>query len=124
MKKSLFLFFVAVSFGSCGQKPVPYQNIDNKKFSVLMTESNATILDVRTPEEFQQGHIPHAALINLRDENFSEELDSLDKSKTYLVYCGSGTRSSKASAMLCEKGFKNIFNLENGFKRWDGQIEK
>jgi len=124
MKPFLALLFVAVSFAACSQQSKSFQNIDNKEFSELMNDSNTVILDVRTPEEFEQGHIPHATLINLRDPNFSQELDSLDQSKTYLVYCGTGSRSSKASALLGKKGFKNIYNLENGFNQWNGPKEK
>src|SRR6185295_11633470 len=100
-----------------------YQNVDNKKFSELMNKPNTVILDVRTPEKFERGHIPHATLINLRDQNFSQQLDSLDKSKTYLVYCGSGSRSSKASGLLRKKGFTSIYNLEDGFSQWNGPTE-
>ena len=124
MKYSILILFLSISLAACSQQQPAYQNVDNKKFSELMVQPNTVILDVRTPAEYQQGHIPHATLINFHDQNFSQQLDSLDKSKTYLVYCGSGSRSSKASALMEKKGFANIYNLENGFSHWNGPIQK
>jgi len=90
----------------------------------MMDHPDAVILDVRTPQEYASGHIPHAVLKNFYDQDFSQQLDSLDKSKTYLVYCARGGRSSQASEMMVKKGFKNVFNLQNGFDNWDGAKEK
>ncbi|MFI5134410.1 MAG: rhodanese-like domain-containing protein [Chitinophagales bacterium] len=124
MKASIVFFLLCFSLAACSQQSTGYQNVDNAKFATLMNTPNTVILDVRTPEEYQQGHIPHATLINFHDQNFSQRLDSLDKSKTYLVYCAAGGRSSQASSLLEKKGFKNIYNLEHGFSQWNGVIEK
>jgi len=81
------------------------------------------ILDVRTPEEFGAGHIdPQGApLINLDfyGAYFKEQLSELDKSKTYLVYCRSGNRSSQTVALMKQMGFEHIYHLTNGFSSWD-----
>jgi len=124
MKASMILLLLSLSLAACSQQSPSYKNVDNQKFSTLMNEPNTVILDVRTPEEYKQGHIPHATLINFHDQNFSQELDSLDKSKTYLVYCAAGSRSSQASTLLSQKGFKNVYNLEHGFSQWKGEVEK
>lgn len=124
MKSSILILFLSISLAACSQQQSSYKNIDNKKFSELMQQPNTVILDVRTPAEYQQGHIPHATLINFHDQNFSQELDSLDKSKTYLVYCAVGGRSSKASQLLVDKGFKYVDNLEHGYSQWNGEVEK
>jgi rhodanese-related sulfurtransferase len=120
----MFPFLLSISVAACSQQPSGYQNVDNQKFTTLMNEPNTVILDVRTREEYKDGHIPHATLINFHDQNFSQELDSLDKSKTYLVYCAAGGRSSQASTLLTQKGFKNVYNLEHGFSQWKGDVEK
>ena len=124
MKFSIVILFLSISLSACSQQQPAYHNVDNKKFSQLMVQPNTVILDVRTPAEYQQGHIPHATLINFHDQNFSQQLDSLDKSKTYLVYCASGGRSSKASQLMTDKGFKSVDNLEHGFSQWNGEVAK
>ena len=124
MKASMIILFLSMTIAACSQQSATYQNVDNKKFTELMKQSNTVILDVRTPEEYKAGHIPNATMINFHDQNFSQELDSLDKSKTYLVYCASGGRSSKASTMLTQKGVHGVYNLEHGFSQWDGAVEK
>jgi len=125
MKTLILLLFISFSFVACSQKSSSsFQNVDNQKFAELMKESNIVIIDVRTPEEYKEGHIPHSMLINFYDKNFSQNLDTLNKSKTYLVYCAAGGRSSKASTQLSGKGFKNVYNLEHGFSQWDGDVAK
>jgi len=70
------------------------------------------IIDVRTQDEYEQGSL-HDALIgyNFSSGEFEEKLDSLDKDKTYYLYCASGNRSGKAARLMTEKGFKNVNNL-------------
>lgn len=125
-KNFLFSLFLVVTVSACSQSQTSsgYKSVDNKTFAEKMKESNVVILDVRTPEEYQSGHIPKATLINFYDQNFSLQLDSLDKSKTYLVYCAKGSRSSQASELMAKKGFHNVLSLKNGYNAWDGAVEK
>ncbi len=126
MKNFLFLAFINLSFFSCAQNKTDgaYKDLDNKSFAEKMNEPDVVIIDVRTPEEFANDHIPNAKSINLYDKDFSTQLDALDKSKTYLVYCQKGGRSANASKQLTDKGFKQVYNLENGFSQWNGAVEK
>lgn len=82
--------------------------------------SDEIVLDVRTPEEFAKGHIPGAVLMNVNDIQFKQKINELDKSKTILVYCVAGIRSEKASAILKESGFKEVYHLKDGIKAWSG----
>jgi len=77
------------------------------------------ILDVRTPDEFAQGHLHNAKLINYRAADFSDQLNALDKSKTYLIYCRSGGRSAGALRMMDQQGFSSVYNMDGGFTEWD-----
>jgi rhodanese-related sulfurtransferase len=108
---------------ACSQQPA-YQNVDNKKFTELMKQPDVVVLDVRTPDEFKGGHLPQALLIDYNSGYFADQVEKLDRDKTYLVYCQGGNRSSKASQILADKGFKNVYNLENGFSKWDGEVAK
>ena len=87
------------------------------------SKDKTIILDVRTLEEYNQGHIPNARLIDIQNPpNFLQELELLNRSKTYLVYCRSGARSSQACMLMKNKGVENCFNLLGGINQWNGKI--
>jgi rhodanese-related sulfurtransferase len=89
----------------------------------LKNDPNAIILDVRTPEEVSEGYIPQALNLDIYlGQDFLAELENLDKSKNYYVYCRSGNRSGQACAIMNSLGFKNAYNLEGGFMEWEGDI--
>lgn len=89
----------------------------------LNNDDNAVILDVRTPEEVDNGYIPDAANIDIYlGQGFLDELGKLDKTKNYYVYCRSGQRSGQACAIMNSVGFANAYNLEGGFVDWEGEV--
>ncbi|UWX54082.1 rhodanese-like domain-containing protein [Maribacter litopenaei] len=91
--------------------------------SQLENDSNAVILDVRTETEVEDGYIPSSTNIDIyKGQGFIDELEKLDKSKNYYVYCRSGNRSGQACAIMNSLGFKNAYNLEGGFMNWEGEI--
>lgn len=91
--------------------------------SQLEEDANAVILDVRTDVEVAGGIIPNAIHIDIyKGQLFVDEIEALDKSKNYYVYCRSGNRSGKACAIMQQLGFANAYNLEGGILRWEGDI--
>jgi phage shock protein E len=76
------------------------------------------ILDVRTPAEFNEGHLKKAENIDFKAEDFKKKLEMLDKSKTYLVYCRRGGRSTSAIGLMNTLGFKTLFHLYEGYDLW------
>ena len=91
--------------------------------SQLEQDDNAFILDVRTSEEVEEGYIPGSSNIDIYlGQEFLEELEKLDKTKNYYVYCRSGNRSGQACAIMNNAGFKNTYNLEGGFMKWEGAV--
>ena len=76
------------------------------------------IIDVRTPEEFSDGHIENAINIDFYSDTFRDDLDKLDKNKMYFIYCKSGNRSGSAMDIMAELGFKEVYNLSVGIKGW------
>ncbi|MDO8687962.1 MAG: rhodanese-like domain-containing protein [Dehalococcoidales bacterium] len=98
------------------------ENITTQAANTLIQEnkSNAdfVILDVRTPEEFADGHIENAVNIDFYLATFRDELDRLDKNKTYLVYCRSGSRSFSAAKIMETLKFKKIYNMLDGIIGW------
>jgi rhodanese-related sulfurtransferase len=77
------------------------------------------ILDVRTPEEFSSGHIENATMLDFYEPTFSDDLDQLDKSKTYFVYCRSGNRSGQATDIMMDLGFQDVYNMLGGINHWN-----
>jgi rhodanese-related sulfurtransferase len=84
----------------------------------LKSDPKAVLLDVRTPEETNEGIIEGAITIDFYKPDFEKKLNALDKSKNYYVYCKAGSRSSKASNVMSGKGFKTIYNLDGGIMGW------
>ena len=98
-----------------------FKNADVKKFKEKIEKGeNIVILDVRTPAETAEGMIKGAINIDVNASSFNSEIAKLDKEKTYLVYCRSGMRSTKACNILCESGFINLVNLSGGYGAWKG----
>jgi len=89
----------------------------------LRANHDAILLDVRTPEEFEQGHLPGALNIDIRGNDFHEQIEDLDHSKAYFVYCRSGARSAAACSFMISKGFPEVHNLLGGIMAWDGEVE-
>lgn len=96
-----------------------YKNISTQEFKDLMKQPDAVVLDVRTPGEIYDGVIEGNRLINLYDPEFMNEIQKLDKDKTYLIYCRSGNRSGMACGLMDQLGFKNLYNLEGGIIDWN-----
>ena len=79
------------------------------------------ILDVRTPEEFESGHIEGAININYHSETFVEELNKLDKTKAYLVYCRTGRRSSDTTGIMTKQGFGELYRIDGDISKWKSE---
>ncbi|MGJ8592788.1 MAG: rhodanese-like domain-containing protein [Aquaticitalea sp.] len=90
----------------------------------LEKDDNAVILDVRTQEEVNEGKIPNALHIDIyKGQEFIDEVEALDKTKNYYVYCRSGGRSGQACSVMNKLGFENAYNLVGGFNQWRGDVE-
>ncbi len=103
-------------------KPVPPPGVKNasvEQFDKLRSASNTVVLDVRTAKEFQESHIPGAINLDYNAPDFAKKVAQLDKSKTYLVHCAGGRRSVGACAIMDKAAFKNLVNLEDGFRAWE-----
>ena len=88
------------------------------EFSAKSQEAGVISLDVRTAQEFAEGHLKNAININVESGNFENEIANLDKTATYAVYCRSGRRSAVAVDLMQKAGFTNLFNLDGGVIDW------
>jgi rhodanese-related sulfurtransferase len=92
-----------------------YQKITAREAINLISQnknnSNFIILDVRTKNEFDQGHLKNAQNINFYSENFTKDLDALNKTKTYLIYCRTGHRSGETLKKMTELHFDKVYDM-------------
>lgn len=124
MKSPFFtLFFTSFLFVCCNaQTTTAIKTIDAKSYAEKISSTqNPQIIDVRTPEEFETGHLDKAVNINWFDTNFASKFASYDKTKPVFVYCKVGGRSLKAANKLAEMGFTNIYDLQGGILKWDAE---
>lgn len=99
----------------------PVESIDAVSAKKIIDENaqgSVTILDVRQPQEYENGHIPGASLIPLPE--IKDRIDEIDQEKPVVVYCAIGGRSRIAAQMLSGKGFSRVYNLSGGIKAWHG----
>ena len=128
MKKLIFILLAAMLLTACGQdkennREAIYVNITAEEAKQIMdTEEDYIILDVRTQEEYDQGHIPGAILIPDTEIKVKAEDALTDKDQLLLVYCRSGRRSKLASEILVELGYTNIKEF-GGIIDWPYEIE-
>ena len=117
MKKILTCLLTALGLTTaCGQQS--YENVDVNGFSSLINEPNTIILDVRTAEEFNEGHLEGAINIDQSQSDFLEKAKAaLPQDKTIAVYCRSGRRSASAAGRLAAVGYRCV-NLKGGILAW------
>ena len=116
-------FIFLIGFVSCnGNKQnnkAQYSDLYANEFNQKLEKNPGVVLDVRTSEEFLEGHIEKAINIDFYDDaTFEAKLNQLDKTKNIYVYCKSGARSAKTSETLSKLGFDNVYNLADGLDEW------
>ncbi|HSI10889.1 MAG TPA: rhodanese-like domain-containing protein [Chthoniobacter sp.] len=86
---------------------------------LLKSDSKVIVLDVRTADEFKDGHIPGAKNVDFFSDDFAKQVAALDKSKTYVVHCAAGGRSAKACKVFEKEQLPSVYHLNEGFKAWE-----
>ena len=119
-----FLTITAGAVESRSQTQI-FKDVTPKEASALIQKNNENpefiILDVRTPEEFANGHIENAVNLDYYVKTFLDDLDRLDKTKTYLIYCRTGSRSGKAFKFMKDLKFQKVYHMVGGIKRWQAE---
>jgi rhodanese-related sulfurtransferase len=115
--KTLIMTLLGSCFGACAQQP--YSDMDVTQFEqFLQHDTTVQLVDVRTPEEFAEGHIGGAVNMDVKAADFvSTALSRLDKQRPVAVYCRSGRRSAHAAELLAKQGYK-VTNLRGGIMAW------
>ena len=124
MRKMLYVLFAATILVSCGtNRNRGYDSVDADSFAKFIGNEQVQLIDSRTPEEFNSGHIPGAININIDDENFRAKVNELDKSRPIAVYCRGGHRSKEAADIMAGCGY-DVTELSEGIISWKGEIEQ
>jgi rhodanese-related sulfurtransferase len=76
------------------------------------------VLDIRTPEEFNEARLADAVNVDFYDADFADQLDALDKNDPYVMYCRSGNRSSEAIKTMKDLGFVEVYEIDGGIANW------
>lgn len=113
MRNYFIIILLLVSAASLAQM----QNVDAVQFNQL-TKGEGVILDVRTPGEYQRGHIENSTLISIADRQFVNKINLLQKDKPVYIYCLTGSRSRTAGNYMAQMGFKKVYNLQRGILDW------
>ncbi len=106
-------------FSNAAQKTNVAKTIPVAEYQQLLNDrSDVQLIDVRTPSEFAEEHLPNAINIDYNAADFKTRINALDKSKPTMIYCLSGGRSAGALTHMAESGFKEVYNMQGGILQW------
>ena len=111
-----FIFFIFFSCGLNGNSSINQMNSD--ELLDFIEINNAILVDVRTQDEYNSGYIENSLNIDYLSNDFSGNIEKLDKNIPIILYCRSGKRSSMSANKLSKLGFKEIYNLDGGILKW------
>ena len=114
---------LAMSKEAKNGKKAEYKKITSDEAKKMMETQKVIVVDVRTLEEYKEGHIPNAISVPLETIENEAEAKLKNKDALILVYCRSGRRSREAALKLIEKGYTNVIDF-GGIKDWNGEVVK
>jgi phage shock protein E len=115
--KNLLIALTLLASATFAAEPV--KHVESAEASKIIAEGKVVIVDVRTPDEFKEGHIKGAKNIDISSGDFEAQLAKLDKSQPTLVHCQAGGRSSRALKTFEKLGFTQVIHLDDGFGGWE-----
>ena len=125
----LAFFLLAVGCTKSASEPISsapaqIQEVSVARAHALVDGDTVTVLDVRTPAEYAQGHIEGAVNIDFRAKDFAAEIGKLDRSHSYLLHCRSGGRSARALKVMQDQGFTAIYHMADGYIAWEATAQQ
>ena len=96
----------------------------NNVNQIDFSNPNNVLIDVRTPEEYADGHVKGAINLNVKDDNFGKKVSELDSTKNYYIYCRSGVRAKSAEAIMLENNLKKVHTFQDGMMTYKGEVVK
>ena len=124
MNKLISLLFAPLIFlSACAQNSgnKSFTNVNATEFQKLISSGKGILLDVRTINEFKNGHIANAGQLDIYAPDFGSKLLLLPKDQPIYIYCLTGSRSKSAAQFLIQNGYANVYNLQRGIMEWNQQ---
>ena len=124
MKKSTLVFFLIIALGifSCtNETEGSITLVSTEEMQTLIDLENVQLVDLRTPEEHDKGHLSNSQNIDFNSPTFDVDISVLDKEKPVILYCAKGGRSAKCAEKMLKAGFKKIYDLEGSEERRVGK---
>lgn len=118
LKKYFFALVLLLSFTVVAQAQKIVQVTSTEASKLLAKDTKWIVLDVRTPDEFKDGHIKNAINIDINSDDAFQKIEKLNKSAKYIVHCRTNHRSGKAVAYMNTHSFKTIYQMSDGFSGW------
>ncbi|MDO6758655.1 rhodanese-like domain-containing protein [Tamlana sp. 2_MG-2023] len=119
MKYCIHCLFIFFAFASCNQSASDdYMDMSVKQFKTDVSHDFVQLIDVRTPEEFKEGHLENAINVDFKSSDFTDNIEKLNSDKPVYIYCRSGNRSKKSVSYFKKVGFTTIYNLKGGILAW------
>jgi rhodanese-related sulfurtransferase len=103
---------------ACSSGPDAVTDVSVASSADVLAQRDITVIDVRTPAEYESGHLADAINIDVDGDTFDSQIAELPKDGTYFVYCHSGNRSGVATERMAKLGFTKIYNLKGGVADW------
>lgn len=122
MKNTFFfvtLIFMFVFTACIKETTSEIQVVSAEEMQSLLELDDVQLVDVRTPEEYQEGYINNFQNIDFLSPTFEADISKLDKDKPVILYCRSGGRSAKCAKKMLDAGFIKIYDLEGGISKWE-----
>ncbi len=119
----LLVALLVAMLAGCGQSPAGAGvDISVDEALRLWQNKEAIIIDVRTPGEYRDGHIP--GVVNIPLDELEKRIGEIPKDKKVVLICRTGSRSAQGTRLLRSKGFNNVYNSTGGMSTWKGPVEK
>ena len=123
MKKVILMSIFTALCAIFGCTAKGFVSVDADEFAREIAKSGVQLVDVRTAEEYANGHIPNAVNVDIYQPDFAKQIAKLDKKQTVALYCRSGRRSKSAAEQAVKLGFK-VVELDGGILSWQGELER
>jgi phage shock protein E len=129
LRTVLIAAIAALALSACSSSPsgppaFDGSHVSASSFAEAVKVPGVTVLDVRTPAEFAQGHLPGAVNVDVEDPTFPDMVAQLDPAADYAVYCRSGNRSRAAMEYMAKVGVTHTVGLDGGIGAWKGDIQQ
>lgn len=118
----LFALMLSTTLGACqgnsSNGTVATVSVSDFQGKLTTAAKGAQLVDVRTPEEYADGHLKGSVNININSADFEQQISKLNKEVPVFVYCRSGARSARAAGKMESMGFKKVYNMDGGITAW------